>query len=153
LAVEKVFGPAIYSAEGKPDRARLRELIFSDAASRQQLEEILHPAIRARWTSLGEQARQVCTWLLVDIPLLYETGAEAHCDRVIVVACAPLTQRRRLASNRGLSGEIADGVIAAQLDLETKIKRADHLIWNDSTISCLEPQADLLAAWLKQSYG
>lgn len=153
LVVAKAFGAAIYNAEGKPDRSRLRDLIFSDEQSRTRLEEILHPAIRARWISLGEHARHARTWLMVDIPLLYETGAESHCDRVIVVACSPRTQRRRLANDRGLNVQTAEGVIAAQLDLETKINRADHLIWNDSTVPCLEQQADLLAAWLKQSYG
>ncbi len=152
-AVTKAFGETIYNAEGKPNRSRLRDLVFSDEQSRKQLEGILHPAIRAHWGSLAERARQSHGWLFVDIPLLYETGAETNFDRVVVVACSTQTQRRRLASNRGLAPATAEGVIAAQLDLETKIKRADHLIWNDSTVSCLERQADLLAAWLNQSYG
>ncbi|MGB8170620.1 MAG: dephospho-CoA kinase [Chthoniobacteraceae bacterium] len=153
LAVGEAFGEAIYNAEGKPNRSRLRELVFSDEQSRKRLEEILHPAIRARWTSLAERVRQSNAWLFVDIPLLYETGAESHCDRVVVVACSPRTQRRRLAENRGLDSTTAQGVLSAQLELETKIKRADHLIWNDSTVSALERQVDLLAAWLNQSYG
>jgi dephospho-CoA kinase len=153
LAVENAFGVDIYSAEGKPDRSRLRDLVFADERSRRRLEEILHPAIRARWISLGEIAKRERSWLMVDIPLLYETGAEAHCDRVVVVACSAPTQRRRLTDERALPVETADRVIAAQLNLETKIARADHLIWNDSTLACLERQADLLAAWLKQSYG
>lgn len=152
-AVTAAFGESIYSAEGKPNRPRLRDLVFSDEQSRKQLEGILHPAIRAHWGNLAERARQSRGWLFVDIPLLYETGAETNCDRVVVVSCSPQTQRRRLASNRGLASATAEGVIAAQLDLATKIKRADHLIWNDSTVSCLERQADLLAAWLNQSYG
>jgi dephospho-CoA kinase len=151
--VEKAFGADIYNADGQPNRSRLRDLIFSDKQHRRRLEEILHPAIRASWVDLGERARHAREWLFVDIPLLYETGAEAHCDRVVVVACSPSTQRRRLAGARGLDRETAEGVIAAQLDLETKIKRADHLIWNDSTVSCLDGQADLLAHWLTHTYG
>lgn len=152
-SIVRAFGEATYTAEGKPDRSRLRELIFSDAPSRKRIEEILHPAIRARWTSLAGEIRRTHGWLFVDIPLLYETGGETHCDRVVVVACSSRTQRQRLAHHRGLDSATADGVIAAQLDLETKIKRADHLIWNDSTVSCLERQTDLLAAWLTQTYG
>ena len=153
FAVEKTFGADIYSDEGKPDRQRLRDLIFSDEQSRKRLEEILHPAIHARWISLGEHARRTRSWLFVDIPLLFETGAETHCDRVVVVACSPRTQRQRLAHERGLPAPIAEAVIAAQLNLETKTTRADHLIWNDSTVSCLERQADLLASWLTTFYG
>ncbi len=152
-AVENAFGAEIYSREGKPDRTRLRELVFSDEQNRKRIEEILHPAIRARWIALGEAARRPRAWVFVDIPLLYETGAEAHCDRVVVVACSALTQRQRLATERGLTAERAESMIAAQLPLENKIKRADHLIWNDSTVSCLEGQADLLATWLCSHYG
>lgn len=147
-AVEKTFGPDILDTEGKPDRRRLRELVFSDEQSRKRLEEILHPAIRARWISLGESARRAHTWLVVDIPLLYETGAESLCDHVAVVGCTPETQRQRLQLERGLSATTAQGIISAQLDLQTKIQRADHLIWNDSTLGCLEAQAELLASHL-----
>ena len=153
LAVEKAFGHDIYDPEGNPDRARLRDLVFSDEQYRRQLEEILHPSIRALWTARGESARGRRSWFVVDLPLLYETGAEAHCDRVVVVACSSATQRHRLANDRGLDPQMAERILAAQLDLNTKIRKADHLIWNDSTISCLDGQADLLASWLSQSYG
>ncbi len=153
LAVEQAFGADLYDPEGKPDRGRLRDLVFADPQKRRRLEEILHPAIRALWTARGESARRQESWFVADIPLLYETGAETHCDRVVVVACSPATQRRRLATDRALDSETADRIIAAQLDLETKIRKADHLIWNDSTVPCLDGQADLLASWLSQSYG
>lgn len=152
-SVESAFGSDIYDSAGKPDRARLRELVFADSALRVRLENILHPVIRARWMALGEQARLAGAWLLVDIPLLYETAAESHFDRTIVVACSLATQRARLFTRRALSAAIADRIIDSQLDLTEKIKRADHLIWNDSTPACLEAQADLLAARLTDSYG
>jgi dephospho-CoA kinase len=152
-AVEEAFGADIYNSEGRPNRARLRELVFSVELNRKRLEEILHPAIRARWSALAGQAVKSCRWLFVDLPLLYETGAEAHFDRVVVVACASATQRLRLQSERGLKPEMAAKIISAQLDLEIKISRADHLIWNDSTESSLEGHAEFLAAWLRQFYG
>ena len=152
-AVSEAFGPDIYDAQGKPDRVRLRGLVFSEELHRRRLEEILHPAIRARWSALAEKIARTGGWLLVDIPLLYETGAESRFDRVIVVACAPETQRRRLREKRGLDDGTAARIIAAQLDLTTKIKKADHVIWNDSTDACLDGQAALLAGWLGQFYG
>jgi dephospho-CoA kinase len=153
LAVERSFGANYYGDDGLPDRARLRKLIFSDDLHRRRLEEILHPAIRARWLAQAGRTVENGGWLFVDLPLLYETGAESQFDRVIVVACSPATQRRRLESERGLDAEIAVKIISAQLDLETKIKRADHLVWTDSTTESLDAQADLLAAWLRQRYG
>lgn len=153
LAVETAFGDGYYDTDGIPDRPRLRELIFSDDLHRRRLEEILHPAIRVRWETQARSAVENNEWLYVDLPLLYETGAERRFDRVIVVACSLATQRHRLEANRGLDTEIAAKILAAQLDLKTKISRADHLVWTDSTTDSLDTQAALLAVWLRQRYG
>jgi dephospho-CoA kinase len=153
LAIESAFGSGLYSASGELHRPQLRALVFADSQQRQRLEAILHPVIRAEWLSLAEAARREGSWLILDIPLLYETAAESHCDRVVVVACSAPTQRRRLTETRGLDAQTAERIIAAQLDLQTKISKADHLIWNDSTVSCLEAQIELLSHQLSQTYG
>ena len=151
--VRRSFGDEVFTVEGVPDRARLRAIVFSDDARRRELEGILHPAIRAHWTARAEAAIASGAWLCVDIPLLYETGAESDFDRVIVVACSPAIQRHRLCQERGLDAAMADRIIAAQLDLSTKISKADHLIWNDTTIEHLDRQSALLAGWLRQRHG
>ena len=92
-------------------------------------------------------------WFCADIPLLYETNAQSHFAAVIVVACAPATQRARLREQRQLPAEIAENIIASQLDLATKIAQADYLIWNDSTDSCLDRQARLLAGALQRRFS
>ncbi len=153
LAIDKAFGEGYYGSDGLPDRACLREMIFADDLHRRRLEDILHPAIRARWLDQAKSTVANNGWLFVDLPLLYETQAESQFDRVIVVACSPATQRRRLITERGLDESIAAKIIAAQLDLETKMKRANHLVWSDSTPENLEAQTALLAAWLRHRYG
>lgn len=152
-AIRAAFGDQVFGPDGKPDRVRLREVVFSDELQRQRLEDILHPVIRARWAALAEQTVRTGGWFCVDIPLLYETGAEENFDRTIVVACSPETQRLRLQERRGLDVGTAERIIAAQLDLSIKIKKAHHVIWNDSTDACLEGQAALLAGWLHNYYG
>ena len=147
------FGSDAFHADGTPNRVALRERIFRDENERKDLEAILHPRIRERWIALLESARSGKNWLCFDIPLLYETQAEEHFDRVIVVACSTATQRQRLRVARGLSDDTADRIMAAQLDLREKISRATHLIWNDSTTTSLERQATLLAHWLRHRYG
>jgi dephospho-CoA kinase len=148
-AVRKSFGPEAFDREGRPDRAWLRQLVFANSSKRLQLEQILHPAIRHQWAIRARDAARADRWFFVDIPLLFETHAEAHLTAVVVVGCPAATQRARLIGQRHLSADIADKIIASQLDLETKTKKADHLIWNDSTNSCLDRQADLLARWLR----
>jgi dephospho-CoA kinase len=152
-AIRATFGDAVFAPDGRPDRARLREVVFSDELQRRKLEDILHPVIRARWAGLAEQTLRAGGWLCVDIPLLYETGAAESFDRTIVVACSPETQRRRLREIRQLDAATADRMIGAQLDPNLKMQKADHVVWNDSTDTCLDRQAALLAAWLHQHYG
>ena len=152
-AILAAFGADSIGEDGRPDRARLRALVFSDESRRKRLEAILHPIVRARWTALAETVRARGGWVLIDIPLLYETGAAEHFDRIIVVACHRDTQLFRLARERGLAPGIALQIIAAQLDLGEKIKKADHVIWNDSTVPNLDGQSRILAACLRRHFA
>lgn len=152
-ALRSAFGPTVFGADGSLDRAALRELVFDDDTARQRLESILHPLVREQWQALAEACQRSGARLYADIPLLYETGGEAHVDRVVVVACSSATQRERLRVQRGLANGLIERMIGAQLDLATKIARADHVVWNDSTPAALDDQARLLAAWLCQRYG
>lgn len=151
--VRDSFGDEIFGPGGRPDRAGLRELVFADGEKRRALERILHPAIRARWVSLAGKARASGGWFAVDIPLLFETGAEGMFDTIIVVACQERTQMERLLNIRKIDRATAGNMMAAQMDLAAKISRADHLVWNDGPLSALEEQAALLAAHLKQRHG
>jgi dephospho-CoA kinase len=152
-AVIAEFGNDIVDSEGKPSRVKLRETVFARPALRQVLESILHPIIRNNWIERAEKHRVAGSFFFVDIPLLFETGAEPYFERIVVVACSAATQQRRLRELRGLDPMLANQIIGAQLDLGTKIKKADHLIWNDSTVQCLDGQSRLLAGWLRQRYG
>ncbi|MEI8235260.1 MAG: dephospho-CoA kinase [Verrucomicrobiota bacterium] len=147
-AIVQQFGAAVLTPEGTIDRDWLRERVFRDAEGRKALEAILHPAIRARWAAQAEAARRAGNWLLLDIPLLYETGAESACDAVVVVACREETQRERIVARRGLSPEMAGKIIASQTSLASKAARADYVIWNDAPEARLEEQAELFAGYL-----
>jgi len=152
-AVAAAFGADALGPDGRPDRARLRKIVFANPARRRHLEQILHPIIRDRWMEQAVHAARRDRWFCADIPLLYETGAQSHFAAVIVVACAPSTQRARLREQRQLPAEIAENIIASQLDLATKIAQADYLIWNDSTDACLDRQACLVAGALHRRFS
>ena len=152
-AIVAAFGNAACDGTGRPDRVKLRALVFADESRRKTLESILHPIVRARWTALAETARTTGGWLLSDIPLLYETGAEAQMDRVIVVACHRDTQLSRLTRERGLAPGTAMAIMAAQLDLGEKTQKADNVIWNDSTVQNLDGQSRILAASLRRHFA
>jgi dephospho-CoA kinase len=146
------FGPAVMGPDERVDRGRLRDMVFREPVRRRALEAILHPVVRRRWLERAAEARAAGRWLVLEIPLLFETGAETHCDIVVVVACSQSTQRRRLQEGRGLAGGTAGAMLEAQLPLAEKMARAQHVIWNDSKIEILEQQARLLAGWLQQRH-
>lgn len=148
-AIREQFGAAVLQGDGSPDRLKLRDLVFRDPARRADLESILHPAVRERWQAQAATHRTGPDWFYVDIPLLFETAAQEHFNRVVVVACSAATQRARLREKRALDDAMMEKIIGAQLDLGQKIKLADHVIWNDSTVACLDGQARLLAGWLR----
>jgi dephospho-CoA kinase len=162
-AIRESFGPEVLQPNGQPDRLKLRALVFQEPARRAQLEAILHPAVRERWQAQAaahraggtqaslpaSQSSSASDWLYVDIPLLFETAAQEHFDQVVVVACSAATQRARMRDKRALNEAIIENIIGAQHDLGQKMNLADHVIWNDSTVSCLDGQARLLAGWLR----
>ncbi|MDQ6939647.1 MAG: dephospho-CoA kinase, partial [Verrucomicrobiota bacterium] len=142
--IAQTFGPEIYSA-GDLNRAALRAIIFADPEKKRALEQILHPRIRRQWAAEAESHRGPNQFFLADIPLLYETGGESLCDRVVVVACAAATQLQRLMARSSLSREAAEQMIAAQMPLTEKMKRADHVIWNNGPRTALALQVETLA--------
>jgi dephospho-CoA kinase len=148
--VEAEFGPAVYSASGDLNRAAIRSIVFADAGKKRALEQILHPRIRRQWSLEAESCRHSTRLFFADIPLLYETGGESLCDRVVVVACSPSVQLERLVARTGLERSAAQQMIDAQMPLTEKINRADHVVWNNGGREVLAEQARLLARLWEQ---
>jgi dephospho-CoA kinase len=116
--------------------------VFSDAASRASLENILHPKIRDTWQAEVKAWRESGVQQgVVIIPLLFETAAESYFDAIICVACSPASQWTRLLK-RGWSEVEIQQRMDAQWAVKTKIERSDIVIWTDTT---LEAHAEQLA--------
>ncbi len=144
--IAEAFGAGIYSGEGDLNRAGLRSIVFADPEKKQALEQILHPRIRRQWAVQAESRRKSTELFFADIPLLYETGGETLCDRVVVVACSEAIQLQRLMSRSSLDETAARQIVAAQMPLAEKVRRADHVIWNNGPIAGLVAQAEMFAA-------
>ncbi len=154
--ISAFIGPEAFSAEGTYNRKWVRDLIFKEPALRKALNAILHPRVRAAWVGLAQECLRKSrsdNWLLVEIPLLYETGGELWCDRVVALGCTAQTQLNRLIKLRGLTPNLAEQIRVAQSSLEEKSTRADHLIWNDCPFICLTRQAALCASWLRTHFA
>ena len=147
------FGRKVFSPEGDLNRAKLRAIILTNATKRRSLEQILHPRIRRQWMAQAERHRNSPDFFFADIPLLYETGGETLCERVVVVACSHKVQLDRLVKRISLKDSEAEQMINSQLPLEEKIKRADHVVWNNGDRATLMEQAkSLVVFWQAQSW-
>jgi len=142
--IRKTFGDAVFTENGELNRGALRAIVFMASEKRRQLEQILHPPIRRRWSREAEKHRQSSQYFFADIPLLYETGGETLCDRVVVVACSEEIQMERLMQRTGLNRNAAGAIIAAQMPLSEKIKLGDHVVWNNGPEMLLTEQAGFL---------
>jgi dephospho-CoA kinase len=135
-AVKARFGEAVLDSRGGLDRRKLGDVVFGDAQARKDLEAIIHPGVVAaieRWfSSLDASAHP---FAIADVPLLYEANREGDYDVVIVTACEPATQIRRVVARDGISEADARQRVAAQLPIEEKVRRADHVIRTDGLLA------------------
>jgi dephospho-CoA kinase len=147
--IRREFGANVFGQSDQLNRTALRSIVFGAPEKRRALESILHPRIRARWRGEAARHRESSDIFIADIPLLYETGGETLCDRVVVVACSRETQRERLMERTRMKKSEAEAMISAQIPLEEKVRRADHVVWNNGPVSALVEQAKLLVSlWM-----
>lgn len=123
------FGAGILLKDGSLDRKALGRLIFADDKKRKRLNEITHPGIRARIRQEVEALKESSRIVVVDAPLLFEAGLDTEMDSVIVVYADEERQVERLKA-RDLSEDEARRIIAAQMPVNEKVKKADYIIDN-----------------------
>jgi dephospho-CoA kinase len=146
--IQTEFGKNIVTSDGRLRRDELAEIIFADAAARKKLETILHPRIRERWLAQVEIWRKENRALaIVVIPLLFETRAESHFNKIICVACSAPAQRQRLLS-RGWTPNQIKQRLAAQWPVEQKTSRADFVVWTDGALDAHAQQLERIFARL-----
>ena len=140
--IADTFGSEYLQHDGQLDRAALRTLVFSDEEKRRQLERITHPRIRE------ELARQMdsadSTYVVLSSPLLLESGQSTMVDLSVVVDVPEDTQIQRTMARDHNSRELVEGIMAAQLDRDTRISRADIVINNSGSLEALHERGEIL---------
>jgi dephospho-CoA kinase len=133
-AVAERFGAGILRPDGSLDRATLGRIVFNNRSARADLEAIVHPEVYRRIGEWLATLPPATRFAIADIPLLFETGHNHDFDRVIVTACSPAEQLRRLVTRDGLTEPEARARLDAQWPIEEKAARADHVIKTDGAI-------------------
>ena len=159
----------LYSAEAAPlieaafpgtapddvvDRKILSERLMARPEDFKRLEAIIHPLVRAREQSfLKQAAARGEKMVLLDIPLLFETGTTGRVDVIVVVSCAPEIQRQRVLARPGMTAEKFEAILSRQTPDAEKRQRADYVIDTGQGLEAAKQQVADIVAELSGSTG
>jgi dephospho-CoA kinase len=151
--IEQAFPGATTS--GKVDRAKLAAMVLGDAVALARLEAVVHPLVsQARDRFLTEARAQGAPVVVLDVPLLFETGDQRGCDAVVVVSAPPETQRQRAFERPGMTEEKFAALIAKQMSDAEKCRRADFIVDSSHSFDHARAQVrDILRTVAKMRYS
>lgn len=141
--VESALGFSITKASGGLDRDKMRSLLLYDKAVKKVVETVLHPLVRQECLDLQVKSADTPAAgvpFVADIPLYFEATFPLPAERVVVVATSRATQLVRLQARNNFSVEISEALLRNQLPITSKIKRADHVLWNEGPPGILQRQ-------------
>ncbi len=135
------FGNEALDDQGRLDRGKLRNLVFTNSSARCELETILHPRVRQECLdSLKRAVTRGAELFVADVPLLFEKGFDFGQTQVLVVASTRSTQIQRLKARGGFDDLLIESILAAQLPVQEKMARADMVFWNEGPPAVLRSQ-------------
>lgn len=134
-AIREAFGDAVFNADGTLNRRALGGIVFKDDAARHMLEGILHPRVQRVTMDMIDAARsEGAEAVLLDVPLLFETGMDALCDETWVIYADLETRIIRVMARDGLGREEVEARIDAQMSDDERAERATRVIYNHQTL-------------------
>ncbi len=144
--IEKQFGPDFIAADGALNRNKMRALVFAKPEARKSLEAITHPLIRQETIRQALRlSKEGVPYLVFVVPLLIESGSWMELiDRLVLVDCSEETQIQRVMQRSNLPREEVERILAAQVSREERLKYADIVIENQSSLKDLEVEVQNL---------
>lgn len=136
------FGEEVLDGEGFIDRAKLGRIVFADAEKRELLNRLTHPRVFNEIANRLELLAAFDGVVVLDVPLLVESGVDRGYEAIVVVAASRENQINRLVSQRGMAEDEARARVDAQAPLEDKLTIASHVIWNDGPVAETLERAD-----------
>jgi dephospho-CoA kinase len=143
-----LFGSQVLTPDNSIDRQKLGKMVFQNPEERRQLEEILHPLVaKDRNTFIAQADATGASMVVLDVPLLFETGGHNLCDKVIVTSAPPEVQSKRAMLRPGMTADRINGILNSQMPLAEKIRQADLVLHTENGIDHVR---QTLFAWLDQ---
>ena len=148
-AVSEAF-PDVLDAQGGIDRSKLRERVVGDSEAMKRLEQIIHPIVSGLQVSFLEKtASQGAEIIVLDVPLLYETGGDKRVDYVVVVTAPEDVQRERVLARGQLTPAQLGEILTRQLPDKEKRQRADFVIDTSLGLEYAEAQVNAVLRTLR----
>jgi len=137
--IREVFGDGVFFEDGTLDRRALGDRVFSDVAARRALEGIIHPRVQRATMEAVDKAREDgADAVLLDVPLLFETGMDALCDVNWLITADREQRIQRVMARDGITREAVEARINSQMSDEEKAARATKVIKNDQSVEKLK---------------
>ncbi len=130
MQIKKLFGESIFDQNGNLINQKLAEIVFNDRAALQRLNNIIHPQVNKDF-ELWANDRQSNAYVLKEAALIFESGSHKNLHKIILVASTTDLMIERVKKRDNVSGESIKKRLSNQIDQQTKISKADHVIYND----------------------
>ena len=147
------WGAKVLDDNGNVDRAFVASIVFNDENEINRLESLIHPLVRKLQEETFNSAPKDAIGLVIDAPLLMESGLDTLCDVIIFVDSPFETRLKRVIEHRSWNEEQLRKREASQLGLDTKRSSADHIIINDGDIAHIEQQTRSVLSLIRNSIG
>ena len=142
------FGPSIVRPDGALDRQAVADLVFNDADALKALNAIVHPAVGAEIAERMQRQAETDNVVILDVPLLVESGRD-DMTGLVVVDVDPELAIARTVAQRGMREQDVRARVAKQVSREDRLAKADHVIDNSGTFAELEREVDEAWAWIQ----
>ena len=149
-AILEVFGEEILNSNGEVDRKKIKKIVFDNSNMLQRLNMAIHPIIINEIEKEIEILLESQNLVFLDAPLLIETELHKKVDKIIVVGCDKNEQINRIIKRDKITADMAISIINSQMSIDEKLKFADYIVYNNSTIENLYSQVDEIILEIKK---
>lgn len=148
LEIKNIFGNGVFDENGILDRKKLKEEVFSDKSKLKKLNDIVHPKVWNEFKKIKEKTAKNDI-IIFDVPLLFESGMDKMCDKVLLIYINRELQIKRMFERDGIDRELALKIINSQMSLEEKMSKSHLKIENSGTVEDLRIKAKKIYEELK----
>ncbi|MCF2626131.1 dephospho-CoA kinase [Fusobacterium perfoetens] len=146
--IGNIFGKEVINSEGKIDRLKIKEIVFNNKEKLKKLNDLIHPKVMEEFKKIKEN-KSKNDIIIFDVPLLFESGMDKMCDKIILVFTDKKIQIKRMLERDGITEELAEKIINSQMSLEEKLNKSQIHLENNGTLEDLREKSETIYRELK----